>query len=137
MSYGILPVHHLEFRVERRFLFFQKNYAVGVPVWNDPLPEERLGEIERRVSEALSMLNEKYKYAIDGNVKIHPRRTSVEINLYVEDNLKTEILREYFDLAGVPNYFHNISIDFLNKALQPYGKRLHGFEVVDGDLSQN
>lgn len=131
MSYGINSVHHLEHHAERRFLFFKKHYAVGVPVWNDPLPDEQLSGVERTVHEALSALNEKYKYAVNGAVEIHPRRTSVEVRLGVEDDLKAEILHDYFGLAGVPDSFHNVNLEFLNKVLQPYGKRLDGFQVVD------
>ncbi len=133
MSYGIAPVHHLESKVEKQFLFFKKRYAVDVPVWNEPLPDEKLSGIERNVQKALSALDEKYGYAVDGRVKIHLRKTSVEVSLGTENDLKKEILHDYFDLAGVPDSFHNISLDFLNEALQPYKKRLDGFQVVDNE----
>ncbi len=119
----------MEHRVERRFLFFKNYYDVAV--WNEPLPDEELSRIERTVREAFSALDQKYKYAVDGAVKIHPRKTSVEVCLSMEDDLKKEIIHDYLGLAEVHTSFHNIDRDFLDKALQPYGKRLEGFSVVD------
>ncbi len=137
MSYGILPVHHLEQRVERRIPFVRSQRTFHIPVWNNPLPEEELSRIEHKIREAFSALDVKYKYAVDGKVKIHPRSTSVGVRLGVEDELKEQIFMDYFELAGTPDYFDNVELDFLNRTLQPYEKRLEGFKVVDLDAMKD
>lgn len=131
MSYGIFPVHHLEHKMERQFLFFKKPYLVGIPVWNDSLPAEKLSGIERKVDEAFFALDKNYGCAFNGKVEVHPRRTCVNVHLDMEDDLKEKILSDYLALAGVPDWFQNVDLDFLNKILSPYGKRLNGFFVVD------
>ncbi|MBI4980294.1 hypothetical protein HZC30_01910 [Candidatus Woesearchaeota archaeon] len=83
-----------------------------------------------------AVLDSKYKYAVDGKVEIHSQRASVDVCLSVEDELKEQIFMDYFQLAGTPDYFHNVELDFLNRTLQPYEKKLEGFKVVDFDAAK-
>ena len=140
MDYGKLPVHHLEPEIVKTWNPV-KVFGYGTPhiqqfdniIWNEPLPDDILTGMDAKIRDAIAQLDEKYTYAVDGRVNVHERRTSIEVDLGMENELWEKIFNDFMDLAGSPNYIDNSTphTHNLDPILEHYGKRLDGCKVVD------
>ncbi|HIH12432.1 MAG: hypothetical protein QT02_C0009G0022 [archaeon GW2011_AR9] len=139
MSYGKPSVHHLEPVIERTWNPVRV-FGYGIPhiqvfdkpIWNKPLSDETLDTLETTIRRAIERLDQKYDYAVKGRYKIHERRTSIHVDLWMENRMWESILGDFLADAGTPDSFQNISHTHdVNPVLELYGKRLDGFYVKD------